>query len=119
MSLRLKPGVPLEQLRPFGFAPGAELAKRPEYEWLFHGCDALMRDWHMFKCDEGIPVTDIDGNPQIHARIDTRDETNLLWFEVTPCGTYHTEMYDLELVTSTIFALTQAGLIEQDSSVGT
>ena len=119
MSLRLKPGVSLEQLRPFGFAPGAELAERPEYEWLFHGCDALMQDWHMFKCDDGVPITDIDGCPQIHAWIDTRDETNLLWFDITPCGTYHTEMEDLDLLTDTIFALTQARLIERVSPAST
>lgn len=116
MSLKLKPGIDLERLREFGFAPGSELAKQLEFEEYFDGRGYQIPWWHKFEEDPdnpGCPHCDEDGLPLTQAWIDTRDGKNLLWFEVVPNCTYHAEMSDLNLITDTVFALTQAGLVER------
>ena len=116
MSLKLKEGVALEQLREFGFKPTAELiASDCRYESIFDGCRYMFPWWHMFlqNPDEGGPRVDEDsGNAILHAWVDTRDGENYLRFDVMPESTYHVGMDDLDLVTDTVFKLTQAGLIE-------
>lgn len=115
MSLKLKSNISLEALRKFGFAPGSELAGRPEYAAIFRGCDYQLPWWHKFEMDPDnptMPYSDDDGNPLVHAWVDTRDGINLLWFDVIPCCTYHAEMDDLDIITDTIFAMTTAGLLE-------
>ena len=117
MNLKIKAGTDLEQLREFGFALGSELAERLEYANIFMGCEYQFPWWHKFEMDPDnptMPNLDDDGLPLVHAWVDTRDGENLLWFDVVPCCTYHAEMSDLDLITNTVFALTQAGLIEED-----
>ena len=117
MSLAIKKDTDIEQLRAFGFALGEELAERPDFANYFIGREYQLSWWH--KCnadrasDTGAPDIDEDGNPTAHAWVDTRDGKNLLWFDVVPCCTYHAGMSDLNLVTDTVFALTQAGLVEE------
>ena len=116
MSLKLKEGVALEQLREFGFKPTAELiASDCRYESIFDGCRYMFPWWHLFLQDpnEGGPQVDEDsGNPILHAWVDTSDGENCLWFDAMPECTYHVGMSDLDLVTDTVFKLTQAGLVE-------
>lgn len=116
MSLKLKEGVALEQLREFGFKPTAELiASDHRYEPIFDGCRYMFPWWHLFlqDPDEGGPQVDEDsGNPILHAWVNTSDGENRLWFDVMPVCTYHADMHDLDLVTDTVFKLAQAGLIE-------
>lgn len=116
MSLKLKESVALDRLREFGFKPTAELiASDCRYEPIFDGCRYMFPWWHLFlqDPDTGGPRVDEDsGNPILHAWVDTCDGENCLWFDVMPECTYHAGMDDLNLVTDTVFKLTQAGLIE-------
>lgn len=116
MSLAIKKEADIERLREFGFVPGEELAKRPDFAGYFCGREYQLPWWHKFgvdpDSDTGAPDLDEDGNPTVHAWVDTRDGENLLWFDVVPCCTYHAGMSDLDLVTDTVFALTQAGIVE-------
>lgn len=114
MSLKLKSGVPLEQLRKFGFAPGDELAQYPAFRDQFEGAGYMLPWWHKFLCDDGQICLSEDEVPLVHAWVDTREGENLLWFDVTPCCTYHAGMGELDLVTDTVFELTKAGLLEPD-----
>ena len=118
MSLAIKSGVNIEQLRAFGFTPGEELAKQSDFfSEYFDGRGYQLPWWHKFKTDPdsetGDPYFDEDGCPAIHAWVDIRDGKNLLWFDVTPCCTYHASMSELDLITDTVFALAQAGLVEE------
>lgn len=49
--------------------------------------------FYLFKMDEEDPskiaVEEDFANPLLQGWIDTRDEYNTLWFDVTPWGTYH------------------------------
>lgn len=112
MSLKLKSGVSLEQLRKFGFAPGDELAQYPAFRGQFEGAEYMLPWWHIFLCEDGHICLSEDEVPLIHAWVDTRDGKNLLWFDVTPCCTYHAGMGELDLVTDRVFELTKAGLLE-------
>ena len=116
MSLKIKDGVSLDRLREFGFAPTAELIARDfRYEPIFDGCQYMFPWWHMFlqDPDQGGPLMDEDGcNPILHAWVNTNDGKNRLWFDVVPQCTYHAGTNDLNLITDTVFKLTQAELIE-------
>lgn len=112
MKLRVKD---IEKLRDFGFLPGSELrGKSPVYEEIFDGCEYMLPWWHKFQLDEnGEPARTYDDDiPLCHAWVDTRGGENLLWFDVTPECTYHACMDELDLVTGTVFMLTEAGLLE-------
>ena len=116
MSLKIKAGVDLERLREFGFALGSELSERPEYADIFRGCEYQFPWWHKFEMDLDDPVRpnlDDNGLPLVHAWVSPCGGENLLWFDVVPYCTYHAGMNDLNLITGTVFALTQAGLIEE------
>lgn len=112
MSLRLKAGIPLERLREFGYAPGYELAKDPKFAEFFDRCDYMLSWWHKFALDEdgGIDLAD-DTNPVVHGWV-RDDNWRQIWFDATPCCTYHVGMDELDLVTDTVFAMTQAGVLE-------
>lgn len=115
MSLKIKTSADLERLREFGFVPGEELAHTPQFSEYFDGRGYQLPWWHKFEEDPdnpGWPNCDEDGLPLVHAWVDTRDEKNLLWFDVVPCCTYHAGMSDLDLITDTVLNLTRAGLIE-------
>lgn len=116
MSLRIKDGVSLEQLREFGFVPGYELAQRSQYTEYFNEREYQLSWWHKFATDSetGAPLLDEYGNPRCQAWVDE----NRLWFDVMPWGTYHAEMSDLDIVTDTVFALSLAGLIEKEDENG-
>lgn len=117
MSLKIKTGADLERLREFGFTPGEELA-RMSVSWFgeyFEGRRYQLPWWHQFAEDPdnpGYPYSDEDGVPRVHAWVDTSEGKNLLWFDAVPCYTYHVGMTELDLITDTVFRLTQAGLIE-------
>lgn len=117
MSLKIRAGVDLERLREFGFALGSEFAIQSDFfTEYFDGRGYQLLWWHKFEMDPDnptMPKLDDDELPLIHAWIDTRDGKNLLWFDVVPYG-YHAGMDELNLITDTVFALTQAGLIEED-----
>ena len=55
MSLKLKPGIDLERLREFGFAPGSELAKQLEFEEYFEGRRYQLQRGHKFEEDPDNP----------------------------------------------------------------
>jgi hypothetical protein len=116
MSLAIKKEADIERLREFGFVPGEELVKRPDFAGCFCGREYQLPWWHKFRddpdSDTGAPDLDEDGNPTVHGWVDTRGRENLLWFDVVPCCTYHAGMSDLDLVTDTVFALTQVGIVE-------
>lgn len=111
MSLKIKDGISPERLREFGFVPGYELAQRSQYTEYFNEREYQLSWWHKFETDSetGAPLLDEYGNPRCQAWVDE----NRLWFDVMPWGTYHAEMSDLDMVTDTVFALAQAGLLEK------
>lgn len=108
----------MEILKKYGF-------KLPE-EWLASGeldgtnvTEGCMMDncFYMFKMDgedpSKIAVEDEFGNPLLEGWIDTRDGRNTLWFDVEPCGTYHTGMDELLPMMDMIYQLTMDGLLER------
>lgn len=108
-----------EVLKKYGF-------KLPE-EWLASGAldDANVNEYSMiderfyiYQMDEEDPskiaTDDVDGgNPLIEGWIDIRNGSNTLWFDVTPCGTYHSSMEDLLTMMNVIYELTRDGLLER------
>lgn len=108
----------VDTLKKYGF-------KLPE-EWLASGAldgtnvskDCMMDGcFYLFKMDEEDPskiaVEEDFTNPLLQGWIDTRDEDNTLWFDVTPWGTYHSEMDDLLPMMVVIYQLTMDGLLER------
>lgn len=115
--MKLKTGINMEELRGFGFAPGFELVKlSPEYARIFEGCAYELPWWHKFDGEANTPKMTEDGLPRAHAWVDTRGGENLLWFDIVPDCTYHAEMSDLDFVTDTVLALSQAGLIKAEAA---
>lgn len=117
MSLKIKDGVDLNELRKFGFALGHELIEMGEtFEEVLDGCEYMKDWWIKFKMDpdspEEIEMTE-DGNPVCEAWVDTRYGHNHLWFDASPNCTYHVSMNELDIVTDTVFELAMAGLIEK------
>lgn len=115
MSVRVKVGVDLDELRKFGFKTGKEWADAGErclqgigYEYQ-HGWyhKFLMdpdEDEKIFYADEenDIPMV------QIMVRTEYRD----LYVDCAPCGTYHVGGGDMDIVLETVVELTKAGLLE-------
>lgn len=113
LSLRVRTGVSLDELRKYGFRPGAELESIHPYTDL-----CLDSNWwyiHEFWLDEdGQPTETCEGDitPKVVCWIDTRNNENIIWFDTTPDGTYHIGMDDIMLISKVVYELTQAGLVE-------
>lgn len=108
----------VDTLKKYGF-------KLPE-EWLESGAldgtnvsdGCLMNGcFHMFKMDEENPskiaVDDEVENPLLEGWIDTRDNRNILWFNVMPWGTYYSGMDELLPMMDVIYRMAKDGLLER------
>lgn len=115
MAIRIKDGVDLEELKKHGFKTGKEWADAGErclegigYEY--------QHDWyHKFSMDpdeEGNILYADDDYDQPVVQITVRTEHRDIYIECTPSGSYHIGGSDLDIITETIFDLTQAGLLE-------
>ena len=115
MSLRVKAGIDLEELKKYGFKTGKEWADAGErclegigYEYQHEWCHKFLMDAYepskiaYIAEDYDIPCV------QISVRTEHRD----LYVEVAVEGTYHVGGSELDIVTDTIYELTQAGILE-------
>lgn len=115
MSLRVKAGIDLEELKKYGFKTGKEWADAGErclecigykyqYEW-----------YHKFLMDADEPskIAYIAEDYDIPCvQISVRTEHRDLYVDVAVEGTYHVGGSELDIVTDTIYELTQAGILE-------
>ena len=115
MSIKIKEGVDLEELRKFGFKTGKEWADAGERCLEGIGYEYQHGWYHKFMMNEeddskiaytsdeyAIPCV------QIAVRTERRD----IYVDVAVEDTYHVCGSDLDIVTETIYELTMAGLLE-------
>ena len=115
MSIRVKAGVDLEELRKFGFKTGKEWADAGERCLRGIGYEYQHGWYHKFLMDpdeeEKIYYADEEYD-QPMVQITVRTEHRDLYVECVPSGTYHIGGGDLDIVLETVLELTQAGLLE-------
>lgn len=125
MGIRLKNDVNPEELRKFGFVQGKECFGKERWcgngigyeyqgEW-YH--KFLTQDPETFEYGdnfERIAYTDSEYDiPMVHITFRTGKKCNNdLYIDCAPSGTYHIGGSDLDIISETIFKLTQAGLVE-------
>lgn len=115
MSVRVKAGVDLEELRKFGFKTGKEWADAGEQCLQGIGYEYQHGWYHKFLMDpdeeEKIYYADEEYD-QPMVQITVRTEYRDIYVECVPSGTYHIGGSDMDIVLETILELTQAGLLE-------
>lgn len=113
MSLKIKDGVNLEELRKFGFKLGKEFAEagEPCLEGIGYGYQhGWFHKFAMNPYDESSIYYGEDGIPLV--QITVRTEHRDIYVDCAPYGTYHIGGSDLDIVLETVAELTQAGLVE-------
>lgn len=113
MKVRFKEGVDFEDLRKFGFKTGKEWADAGE-RCLSGIGNKYKHDWYCkFLMDEEEPqkIAYISEDYDIPCvEIAVRPKFRDIYIDVAVEGTYH--FSDLDIVISTIYELTKAGLLE-------
>ena len=104
MSLRVKAGIDLDELKKYGFKTGKEWADAGERCLEGIGYKYQHEWYHKFLMDAD--------EPSKIAYIAVRTEHRDLYVEVAVEGTYHVGGSELDIVTDTIYDLTQAGILE-------
>ena len=116
MSLRVKEGVDLEVLREYGFKTGKEWSDAGERCLAGIGY-AYQHEWyHKFLMDadeDNTKIAYISDEYDIPCvQISVRTEHRDLYVDVAVEGSYHVGGSELDIVTDTIYELTQAGILE-------
>lgn len=115
MSLRVKEGIDLEVLREYGFKTGKEWSDAGERCLAGIGY-AYQHEWYhkfLMDADEPSKIAYIAEDYDIPCvQISVRTEHRDLYVEVAVEGTYHVGGSELDIVTDTIYELTQAGILE-------
>lgn len=115
MSLRVKEGIDLEVLREYGFKTGKEWSDAGERCLASIGY-AYQHEWYhkfLMDADEPSKIAYIAEDYDIPCvQISVRTEHRDLYVEVAVEGTYHVGGSELDIVTDTIYDLTQAGILE-------
>ena len=119
MGLKLKDGIDANELRKYGFKRGREFFGKERWcgeSGIGYG---YVADWMIkFLMDvenpELIAYTDTEFDiPMVEIAFRTDEKGwNDLYIDCAPSCTYHISGSDLDIVTDTIFELTQAGLVE-------
>lgn len=115
MSLRVKAGIDLEELKKYGFKTGKEWADAGErcLEGIGH---KYQHEWYhkfLMDADEPSKIAYIAEDYDIPCvQISVRTEHRDLYVDVAVEGTYHVGGSELDIVTDTIYELTQAGILE-------
>ena len=115
MSLRVKAGIDLAELKKYGFKTGKE--------WVDAGERCLggigykyQHEWYhkfLMDADEPSKIAYIAEDYAIPCvQISVRTEHRDLYVDVAVEGTYHVGGSELDIVTDTIYELTQAGILE-------
>lgn len=115
MSLRVKAGIDLEELKKYGFKTGKEWADAGERCLESIGYKYQHEWYHKFLMDADEPskIAYIAEDYDIPCvQISVRTEHRDLYVEVAVEGTYHVGGSELDIVTDTIYELTQAGILE-------
>lgn len=115
MSLRVKAGIDLEELKKYGFKTGKEWADAGERCLEGIGCKYQHEWYHKFLMDADEPskIAYIAEDYDIPCvQISVRTEHRDLYVDVAVEGTYHVGGSELDIVTDTIYELTQAGILE-------
>lgn len=115
MSLRVKAGIDLEELKKYGFKTGKEWADAGERCLEGIGYKYQHEWYHKFLMDADEPskIAYIAEDYDIPCvQISVRTEHRDLYVEVAVEGTYHVGGSELDIVTDTIYELTQAGILE-------
>lgn len=115
MSLRVKAGIDLEELKKYGFKTGKEWADAGERCLESIGYEYQHEWYHKFLMDADEPskIAYIAEDYDIPCvQISVRTEHRDLYVEVAVEGTYHVGGSELDIVTDTIYELTQAGILE-------
>lgn len=115
MSLRVKAGIDLEELKKYGFKTGKEWADTGERCLEGIGYKYQHEWYHKFLMDADEPskIAYIAEDYDIPCvQISVRTEHRDLYVEVAVEGTYHVGGSELDIVTDTIYDLTQAGILE-------
>lgn len=123
MGLRIKDGVGIDELRKYGFELGSVLGEKDSFNRCLGGIGyAYMDSWaHKFLMDpdepEKVAFTDEEFNiPMVHISFRLDDKFGRdLYIDIAPSCTYHIGGSDLDIVAETIFAMTQADLLEVTS----
>ena len=107
MSLRVKAGIDLEELKKYGFKTGKEWADAGER------CLEGIGYKYLMDADEPSKIAYIAEDYDIPCvQISVRTEHRDLYVDVAVEGTYHVGGSELDIVTDTIYELTQAGILE-------
>ncbi len=115
MSLRVKAGIDLEELKKYGFKTGKEWADAGERCLEDIGYKYQHEWYHKFLMDADEPskIAYIAEDYDIPCvQISVRTEHRDLYVDVAVEGTYHVGGSELDIVTDTIYELTQAGILE-------
>ena len=115
MSLRVKAGIDLEELKKYGFKTGKEWADAGERCLEGIGYKYQHEWYHKFLMDADEPskIAYIAEDYDIPCvQISVRTEHRDLYVDVAVEGTYHVGGSELDIVTDTIYELTQAGILE-------
>lgn len=115
MSLRVKAGIDLEELKKYGFKTGKEWADAGERCLESIGYKYQHEWYHKFLMDADEPskIAYIAEDYDIPCvQISVRTEHRDLYVDVAVEGTYHVGGSELDIVTDTIYELTQAGILE-------
>lgn len=115
MSLRVKAGIDLEELKKYGFKTGKEWADAGERCLEGIGYEYKHEWYHKFLMDADEPskIAYIAEDYDIPCvQISVRTEHRDLYVDVAVEGTYHVGGSELDIVTDTIYELTQAGILE-------
>lgn len=115
MSLRVKAGIDLEELKKYGFKTGKEWADAGERCLEGIGYKYQHELYHKFLMDADEPskIAYIAEDYDIPCvQISVRTEHRDLYVDVAVEGTYHVGGSELDIVTDTIYELTQAGILE-------
>lgn len=115
MSLRVKAGIDLEELKKYGFKTGKEWADAGERCLEGIGYKYKHEWYHKFLMDADEPskIAYIAEDYDIPCvQISVRTEHRDLYVDVAVEGTYHVGGSELDIVTDTIYELTQAGILE-------
>ena len=114
MSLRVKAGIDLEELKKYGFKTGKEWADAGERCLEGIGYKYQHEWYHKFlmDADESSKIAYIAEDYDIPCvQISVRTEHRDLYVDVAVEGTYHVGGSELDIVTDTIYELTQAGIL--------
>ena len=115
--IRIKDGVDFEVLRNFGFKKGKEWADAGERCLEGIGYKYQHEWWHKFKMEESDPdrieYADEEYDQPTVSLCFRTGNSNDLYIECVPRGSYHIGGSDLDIISETIMDLTRAGLIEK------